>query len=62
MQLLTVRDLAGILKVKEKTLYAWAEIGQIPCLKINGCLRFDYDEIMLWLKDFRNENSLRYNS
>ncbi len=49
MNIITVKELEKILKVKEKTLYQWAELGQIPCIKIQGCLRFDLDEVKKWI-------------
>ncbi|HDZ87289.1 MAG TPA: DNA-binding protein [Nitrospirae bacterium] len=49
MNLLTVKEIARILKIKLSTVYAWAEQGTIPCFKINGALRFDHDEIDRWL-------------
>ena len=41
MTLLTVKDMATRLQVKEKTIYAWASQGKIPCVKVNGVIRFD---------------------
>ena len=45
MKIITVKELETILKVNKKTLYQWAELGQIPCIKMQGCLRFDLDEV-----------------
>ncbi len=61
MNIHTVKDVAAILKVKEKTLYQWCEQGQIPCLKLNGCLRFDLDDIQAWIKGCKKEASGAYN-
>lgn len=49
MKIVTVKELEKILQVKQKTLYQWAELGQIPCIKMQGCLRFDLDDIMKWV-------------
>lgn len=49
MQIIDVKALSQFLTVKEKTLYQWAESGQIPCLKLNGALRFDLDDIQKWI-------------
>ncbi len=49
--LLTIKDIAARLKVKDKTLYAWAAQGRIPTLKINGVIRFEPDAIDRWLQD-----------
>jgi excisionase family DNA binding protein len=50
MTLLTVKDMATRLQVKEKTIYAWASQGKIPSVKINGVIRFDAREIEQWLQ------------
>ena len=46
----TVKDMAIRLQVKEKTIYAWASQGKIPCVKVNGVIRFDPGEIEHWLQ------------
>ena len=61
MKLISIKELSGIINVKPSTLYQWAELGQIPCLKLNGCLRFDLDEILEWIKDCKREASSGYN-
>jgi len=61
MKILKVKELSELLQVKEKTLYQWAELGQIPCVKFNGCLRFDLDDIAKWKKDCTKEPSSSYN-
>ena len=48
--LLTVKDMATRLQVKDKTVYAWASQGKIPCVKVNGVIRFDAKEIEHWLQ------------
>lgn len=50
MTLLTVKDMATRLQVKDKTIYAWASQGKIPCVKVNGVIRFDAREIEQWLQ------------
>ena len=50
MTLLTVKDLATRLQVKEKTIYAWTSQRKIPCAKINGVIRFDAGDIEHWLQ------------
>ena len=61
MRLLTVKDVAEMLAVKEKTLYQWAESRQIPCFKLNGALRFDLDDIQKWIASCKNTPSGGYN-
>ena len=61
MKLLTVKELGEYLNVKAKTLYQWAELGQIPCLKVNGTLRFDPRRIDSWLQTCAREPRSSYN-
>ena len=55
MKLVRVKEISELLMIKPSTLYQWAELGQIPCLKLNGCLRFDLDEVLQWIKDCKRE-------
>ena len=50
MTLLTVKDMATRLQVKEKTIYAWASQRKIPSVKVNGVIRFDAREVEQWLQ------------
>ncbi|HEV8329338.1 MAG TPA: helix-turn-helix domain-containing protein [Nitrospiraceae bacterium] len=50
LSFLTVKEMATRLQVKDKTIYAWASQGKIPCVKVNGSIRFDAREIELWLQ------------
>ena len=56
MPLLTVKDIATRLQVKEKTVYAWASQRRIPCVKIGSVLRFDEADIEQWLESCRVVN------
>ncbi|MBI5634466.1 MAG: helix-turn-helix domain-containing protein [Nitrospirae bacterium] len=51
MKFLTVNDICALIQAKPSTVYQWAELGQIPCFKINGLLRFEEKEILEWLKN-----------
>ena len=51
MTLRTVKELALRLQVKDKTIYGWVSQGKIPCVKVNGVLRFDETEIEQWLQE-----------
>jgi excisionase family DNA binding protein len=48
-KLITVKELSEILSVKPKTIYQWVELGQIPCIKLNGTVRFDLEDIKVWI-------------
>ena len=61
MKLLIVREVADLLKAKPSTIYQWAEQGIIPCYKLNGALRFEEREIILWIKNCKKPVG-RYNS
>ena len=61
MRVITIQELSEMLKVKPKTLYQWAELGQIPCLKLNGALRFDLDDIFDWIKSCKKMPYTGYN-
>ena len=51
--LLTIKDLSLRLQIKPSTLYAWAEQGKIPCLKIHRLIRFRPEEIAQWIESCR---------
>ncbi len=61
MKLLTVNDLASILKAKPSTIYSWAEQGLIPCFKLNGLLRFSEEAVMAWVVDCQKKSAEEYN-
>ncbi len=61
MNLLTVKDVAQLLKVKSATVYAWAEQRKIPCYKLNGALRFQEEDILTWVSTCK-QSAEAYNS
>jgi len=61
MKLIGVREVSEILTVKPSTLYQWAELGQIPCIKINGALRFDIEDVLNWIKSCKKNVESSYN-
>jgi excisionase family DNA binding protein len=60
MKLLTVKEISELLKAKPSTIYQWAEMGLIPCFKLNGLLRFDETEIMQWIRTCKKDNNWSY--
>jgi putative molybdopterin biosynthesis protein len=47
--LLTVPEVADLLRVRESTVYTWAESGALPCYRVGRLLRFDRAEVQSWL-------------
>jgi excisionase family DNA binding protein len=46
--LLTIKEVAALLRVAVPTIYVWTSKRKIPYRKVGGSLRFDRDEIMHW--------------
>ncbi|MCX6822353.1 MAG: helix-turn-helix domain-containing protein [Candidatus Aenigmarchaeota archaeon] len=61
MKLVDVKEIAQILNVKPSTVYQWAELGQIPCIKLNGSIRFDIEDITNWIKSCKRDPHSSYN-
>lgn len=62
MNLLNVKEVAEIVRVKPSTVYQWAGLGLIPCIKLNGSLRFLKDEIYKWIQNGTKKSEERYNT
>src|SRR3990172_7993787 len=50
---LSVKDVAELLNVSEKTIYRMIQNETIPCFRVGGQWRFDRREIASWLEDTR---------
>jgi excisionase family DNA binding protein len=55
-KLLTISDVAAYLSIKQKTIYAKVEAGEIPHYHIGRLIRFRIDEIDTWLEGCRKKN------
>ena len=49
--ILTLPEVAVLLKVAEKTVYTMARNGQIPAFKVRGQWRFKHDDIDRWIDE-----------
>ncbi len=49
--LMTVSEIAALLRVGRSTVYALATAGKLPALKVGGVLRFDPGEVRAWLTE-----------
>lgn len=50
-EIMTIREVATYLKIKEKTAYRLAAGGEIPGFKVGGSWRFRRNEIEAWIDD-----------
>lgn len=46
---LTVKDVAALLNVDQKTIYRLAQKGEIPGFKVSGSWRFQRVDIATWI-------------
>lgn len=49
--ILTLPEVAILLKVAQKTVYTMAQTGQIPAFKVRGQWRFKHDDIYRWIDE-----------
>jgi excisionase family DNA binding protein len=49
-EILTIKQVAGYLKVTDRTIYRLAAAKKIPAFKVGGTWRFSRDEIVQWIK------------
>jgi predicted DNA-binding transcriptional regulator AlpA len=47
---LRATDLASLLSIPTKTIYRRTQAGQIPCIHIGACVRYDPFVIARWLR------------
>lgn len=48
-EILTIEEVSNYLRVSERTVYDWAQRGEIPCGKIGTVWRFKRSEIEKWI-------------
>lgn len=49
-EILTIKEIAAYLRLKEKTAYALVAKGEIPGFKVGGSWRFRKTELEKWIK------------
>lgn len=50
-EILTIEEVAGYLRVSDRTVYDWAQKGEIPAGKIGTVWRFKKAEVERWVND-----------
>jgi excisionase family DNA binding protein len=53
--LLTVKEVAALLRVSAQTLYKMLDNGEIPAVKVGSQWRFDRERIRDWLQQRSSE-------
>jgi len=56
---ITVEELATLLRVNKKTVYDAASRGQIPCVRIGRMYRFSRKAVLTWLDGSSATSSAR---
>jgi len=52
-QLMDIKEVANYLRVKESTVYTWAQEGILPAFRLGRLWRFRRAEIDAWLEGHR---------
>jgi len=50
-EMLTAKDLEGLLQIDSKTIYAYVQKGLIPHLRIESNVRFSKHRVQRWLEE-----------
>lgn len=49
-EVLTIKNVAVLLKVGEKTIYSMAQTGELPAFKVRGQWRFSRKDLDAWME------------
>jgi excisionase family DNA binding protein len=52
---LTIQEAADLLRVKVTWLYERTRVNEVPHVKLRKYLRFDRDELLVWVGTFRRD-------
>ena len=58
-EILTIRQVAELLKINEKTTYKLASEGKIPGFKVGGSWRFRRSDLDRWIDEQRTASKAR---
>lgn len=50
-EILTIKDVAALLKIGDKTAYSMAQDGELPGFKVRGQWRFRRTDLHAWIDD-----------
>ena len=53
LELMTVAEVAQLLRMTERGVYSLVEARRIPFVKVSNRLRFEVDEVLRWLQEIR---------
>jgi excisionase family DNA binding protein len=56
-EILTVQEVAALLKVADKTVYTMAQRGELPAFKVRGQWRFRRAYLDAWIAQQTHSNS-----
>jgi len=51
VEILTIPEVASLLKVAERTVYTMAQKAQLPAFKVRGQWRFKHSDFQHWIED-----------
>ncbi len=54
-EVLTMKEVAALLKIGEKTAYTMAQRGELPGFKVRGQWRFKREDIDRWIEERKSE-------
>ena len=54
-EVLTVKEVASLLKLAAKTVYSMAQQGELPAFKVRGQWRFRLSDMDRWIEDRKLE-------
>ena len=50
-EVLTIKEVASLLKIGEKTAYTMAQAGDLPGFKVRGQWRFRRQDVFSWIEE-----------